>query len=87
MYPLRVQGTRSPGIELDVPEVRIVTRGGGGNRQSVAFQTDGERGIECPACRFKIESECDHEPGCPNGNWDRDDVIEHIRKEATHHVR
>lgn len=38
--------------------------------------------LECPACRFKIHDESDHEPGCPNGDWDRDDVIEYIRKEA-----
>lgn len=44
-----------------------------------------KKGLECPACRFKIWSEDDHEPDCPNGDWDRQDVIDHIMKEADRH--
>lgn len=38
--------------------------------------------LECPACRYEIVTEYDHEPDCPNRSWDRDDVVDHIIKEA-----
>lgn len=41
-----------------------------------------KKGLECPACRFKIWSEDDHEPDCPNGDWSRQDVIDHIMKQS-----
>lgn len=29
--------------------------------------------------------ETDHEPECPNGDWDRQDVIDHIMRVADRH--
>lgn len=48
-------------------------------------QAKRKRGLECPACRLKIWSEGDHERDCPNGDWDRGDVMDHIMKEADRH--
>lgn len=39
--------------------------------------------LQCPACRLKIAESGDHEPQCPNGDWDRSDVIDHIKRESS----
>jgi len=49
------------------------------NKESTV--NDGDR-LPCPACRLEIATEDDHEPDCPNGDWDRGDVIQHIMRQS-----
>jgi len=43
---------------------------------------NGRESFECPACRYQIRDELDHEPGCANSDWDRDDIIDYIKKQS-----
>ena len=44
---------------------------------------DGQEAFECPACRYMIRDEFDHEPGCANSGWDNSDVIDHIKRQSS----
>jgi len=45
-------------------------------------QEQRKQALECPACGFKIRTPEDHEPGCDNSDWSRQDVIDHIMKQS-----